>query len=67
MLDEQFRSRKFTMAIIGIGVLIIIALGFWLKNQFDSVLWGAWFVAFGGVIAIYSGANVLQKKVANEK
>lgn len=61
---EQIKNsnRKLKLTIAGLIILSAVAIGLVLKDQFEPMLWGGWFVAFTGTLGIYSGANVLQKK-----
>ena len=61
---EQIKNsnRKLKLTIAGLVVLCLLAAGFVLKDRFDPMLWGGWFVAFTGTLGIYSGANIMQKK-----
>lgn len=54
---------KLKLTVLGLVILCLIAVGFILKDQFEPMLWTGWFVAFAGVLGIYAGANVAQKKV----
>ena len=56
-------NRKLKLTITGLVALCLIALGFILKDRFEPMLWGGWFVAFTGTLGIYAGANVAQKNV----
>ena len=60
------KRTKLALTIMGLFILTVIALGFWLKDQFEPGLWTFWFIAFNGTLGIYAGANVAQKKVLKD-
>ena len=54
------------MSFIGLGILILIAMGFFIAGQFDAGLWGLWFIAFDMIIGAYMTANVVQANVISK-
>ena len=56
-------SRKYTIALLGFGVLVVIAVGFFIVRASDA-LWASWFTAFIANIAQYGVVNVGQKATA---
>jgi len=59
---SKFLSRKFIAFILGFGAILSIAIVWLIHRVVDTGLWGLWFAGMGGVLAIYSGSNVWQKK-----
>ena len=58
--------KKFILAMIAITALIGLAVAWILKEVFDPALWGLWFAGLAGVLGLYGGANVVQKKIISE-
>ena len=60
---KPISRTKLTVTLVGLGMLLVLAIAFILKDWSEPSLWMAWFMAFGGTIGIYASANVAQKGV----
>ena len=58
-------GRKFTLTVVGLSVLTLVAVGFYLKGV-DASLWVPWFTAFVATITQYGVVNVGQKATAKD-
>lgn len=57
------KKTKLKMSFIGLGILVLIAFGFFLAREFEVGLWAFWFAAFDTIIGAYLTANVVQTHV----
>ena len=56
-------GRKYTLALAGLGVLVLIGVGFFIRHA-GAELWSPWFTAFVAHIAQYGVVNAAQKATA---
>jgi len=59
-------GRKFTLAVAGLAVLVLVGVGFYLRGV-GAELWTPWFTAFVATITQYGVVNVGQKATAKTK
>jgi hypothetical protein len=59
-------SKKFLFALMGFIAIFLVGV-FWLVRGISDVgLWALWFGGIAGVLAIYTGGNVVQKDVISK-
>ncbi len=56
------KNKKFSLTVFVLIILIGIAIGFFLKDWSETMLWVGWFTALGAASAIFTGGNYLEKK-----
>ena len=56
------KNKKWKLTQIVIWVLVSIAIGFFIRNWSDPLLWGGWFAALSAAAGIFTGGNYLEKK-----
>lgn len=66
MSDASNLSKKWKITLLSFASLILVAFGFWIKNQFSATLWIAWFSALDVLVGVYAGVNVTQKHVISK-
>ncbi len=60
------KNKKLFFTMYSAIVLTLLAIAFVAKDMFNPIIWGAWFTAFGTIIAVYNHENVKQKKFISE-
>ena len=56
------KNKKFRLTIFVLIILIGIAIGFFLKDWSEPMLWIGLFTAIGAASTIFTGGNYLEKK-----
>ena len=56
------KNKKWKLTLIVLGILSGVAVGFFIKDWSESVLWIGWFGAIGSAIGIFVGGNHLDKR-----
>jgi hypothetical protein len=59
-------SKKFLFALMGFGALMLVGIFWLIRDVTDVGLWALWVSGLSATIGIYTGGNVVQKKVISE-
>jgi len=62
-MQEKLKSRKLQFTVVSLIVHLIVLVVLWLTDKVDASTLGIWFGSWNITIAVYTGANVWQKKV----
>ena len=56
------KNKKWKLTRMVIGILVLVAIGFFIRNWSDPLLWAGWFTALSAATGIFTGGNYLEKK-----
>lgn len=58
----MMKNKKWKLTKYVIWILVLIAVGFFIRGWSDPLLWGGWFTALAAATGIFTGGNYLDKR-----
>jgi len=56
------KNKKWKLTWFVLWILVLIAVGFFIRGWNDPLLWGGWFTAVSAAVGIFTGGNFADKR-----